>query len=59
MMKKLGLYFMRLTHRLAASRPRNKSYEPNIGIDRHRDGSAADREESMRTVRSRVQAFKL
>ena len=38
--KKPGLYFMRPTDRLAASRPRNKSYEPNIGIDRHRDGSA-------------------
>ena len=49
---------MTLTYRLAASRPRNKSYEPNISIDRHRDGDA-DLEESMRTVRSRVQTFKL
>ena len=56
MMKKLSLFnFMRLKHPCAASRHRNRSYEPKLIITEmpvlpvH-----ADREESMRTVRFKI-----
>ena len=53
-------------HKVITARPRtrNKSCVPNIGFDCHRDGNVcqlmyADCEESTRTLRFRVQTFKL